>query len=443
MTDIWVCSTCHSINRQRDDRCYKCGGPQSQATGELADMRTERAVQTRAVVPYRGSFLRFVVASAFIIAVAVLGVIVLNESLGALRYLRDQIPDILGTGVIDERELARRSAGAVIPALAHTVCAIGALLFFAAWLSRVIADIPALGGGTPDATPTRAFVTPLIPIWNLFKTPPIIQEALYRLDPKAGGLFMIVVAWVGLVGSWIVSFVVGWWVNLRILSIGANAATLSEAIDGVQQAYDIQVIVDIITTLMVSAGAIVLVVIMVRIQSRARARNREILAAAAAAGGGPALTAGPIAREAEAPGRHGDAVRGDARSRRASHSSPTRPRRWSWLTDGRRDRRDGAEALGPAPGTAVSATSLGASPFGSGSGPQLDVGVGRRGITVSVAGSPPEPTSLEDLREAADALIDAHGTALVIANDAGDETAATVEEIVRLFRSAGVPTRQG
>ena len=29
MTDIWVCSTCHSINRQRNDRCYKCGGPQS------------------------------------------------------------------------------------------------------------------------------------------------------------------------------------------------------------------------------------------------------------------------------------------------------------------------------------------------------------------------------------------------------------------------------
>ncbi len=27
---------------------------------------------------------------------------------------------------------------------------------------------------------------------------------------------MILLAWVGLVGSWIVSFVVGWWVNLRI-----------------------------------------------------------------------------------------------------------------------------------------------------------------------------------------------------------------------------------
>ena len=78
-------------------------------------MRTERAIQTRAVVPYRGSFLRFLVASAFIIAVAVLGIIVLNESLGAVRFLRDQIPTILGTGVIDERELARRSAGARDP----------------------------------------------------------------------------------------------------------------------------------------------------------------------------------------------------------------------------------------------------------------------------------------------------------------------------------------
>ena len=90
----------------------------------------------------------------------------------------------------------------------------------------------------------------------------MIQEALYRLDPKAGGLFMILLAWVGLVGSWIISFVVSWWVNLRIATIGINAETIGEAIADVQQAYDIQVIVDIVTTLMVSFGAIVLVIVM-------------------------------------------------------------------------------------------------------------------------------------------------------------------------------------
>ena len=38
MTDIWVCGTCHSINRQRNAKCYKCGAKQDMsATGPLAD----------------------------------------------------------------------------------------------------------------------------------------------------------------------------------------------------------------------------------------------------------------------------------------------------------------------------------------------------------------------------------------------------------------------
>jgi Domain of unknown function (DUF4328) len=420
MTDIWVCSTCHSINRQRNDRCYKCGADQAQATGALADTRTERAIATRAFVPYRGSLLRFLIAGAFIIAVAVLGVIELNESLDAVRYLRDQIPVMLGTGVIDEAELARRSAGALIPALARTVCAIGALLFFAAWLSRVIANIPALGGGTPRATPTRAFIYPLIPVWNLFKTPPMIQEAMYRLDPKAGGLFMILLAWVGLVGSWIVSFVVGWWVNLRILSIAANAETLAEAIDQVQAAYDVQVIVEIITTLMVSAGALVLVVIMVRIESRARARNREIVAAVA--GGRSSIAASPAV----------DAAPKEMPSPAPAVVAPPAAVATPAVV--------ATPADAPAPGTAVDATSLGASPFGS--GPRLDIVVGADGITASVDGSPPEPTTVDELRAAATALAAAGGTAIVTTRADGDAAASTAGAIMSALRAASVPVRQ-
>ena len=97
-------------------------------------------------------------------------------------------------------------------------------------------NVPALGGGTPGTTPTKAFIYPLIPFWNLFKTPPMIQDALYRLDPKAGGFFMILVAWVGLVGSAIFSFLAGWWVNLRIATRRRNARSLGEAIAVVQGA---------------------------------------------------------------------------------------------------------------------------------------------------------------------------------------------------------------
>jgi hypothetical protein len=281
MTDIWVCSTCHSINRQRGTSCYKCAAPQSAAVEVLADVRTELAMQSRAAVPYRTSILRAIVAAALIVAYAVLGVIVLVQGLAVTQYLRDEIPNIFN-GQVDNAEIIRLAAPAVVPALLQTICGLGALLFFAAWLSRVVMNIPSLGGGTPRTTPTNAFIYPLIPFWNLFKTPPIIQDALYRVDPKAGGFFMILLAWLGLVGSAIIGFLVGWWVNLRIATVPGNATRKEDAILAIQDAYDTQILVDVVTTLMASAGAIVLVLIMFRIEARARARDREIRKIAAA-----------------------------------------------------------------------------------------------------------------------------------------------------------------
>jgi hypothetical protein len=281
MTDIWVCSTCHSINRQRGSSCYKCGAPQSAAVEVLADVRTELAMRSRAAVPYRTSILRSIVAAAFIVAYAVLGVIVLVQGLAVTQYLRDEIPNIF-EGQVDNAEIIRLAAPAVAPALMQTICGLGALLFFAAWLSRVVMNIPSLGGGTPRTTPTKAFIYPLIPFWNLFKTPPMIQDALYRVDPEAGGFFMILIAWVGLVGSAIIGFLVGWWVNLRIATIPGNAPRKEDAVLAIQDAYDTQILVDVVTTLMASAGAIVLVLVMFRIEARARARDREIRKIAAA-----------------------------------------------------------------------------------------------------------------------------------------------------------------
>ena len=134
-----------------------------------------------------------------------LTVVALFESLPAIQFLRTQIPSIM-QGQVDSAKILRLSAPAAIPTLLAGISGIAAFLLFAAWLSRVVMNVPALSNGTPDATPTKAFIYPLIPFWNLLKTPPMIQDALYRLDPRAGGFFMILVAWVGLVGSTIFSF---------------------------------------------------------------------------------------------------------------------------------------------------------------------------------------------------------------------------------------------
>jgi hypothetical protein len=418
MTDIWVCGTCHSINRQRNARCYKCGASQTAATGELGDVRTERALATRVHSRYRSSLLRALIASAFLIAVAVFGVIVLILSVGAYRFIRDEIPTMVQTGTFDELALLRAAAPTIVPNLARTVCTLGALVFFAAWLSRVTANIPALGGGTPNTTPTKAFVYPFIPILNLIKVPPMIQDALYRLDPKAGGFFMILLAWVGLVGSAIVSFVVGWWINLRVISIGANATTVSEVIDGVAQIIDLQILVDIVTSLMIAGGALVLVLVIVRIETRARARDREIRATAAeAATGARVLNAGPSLAAAAitpAPPLAAVAAPGAAAPTMVAAVAADGP---------------------PLPPPEAEASSFAA-------GPRLRIVVGPMGITANVDDGPAEPTTLPELREAAAALARAGGTATVSATDADPETIGIADGITDALRGAGVPTQR-
>lgn len=64
MTGVWVCSTCHSINRQRGARCYKCGAKQDKGSDVLPDAASESAVPTGAPEPHRRSVLRALVAAA-------------------------------------------------------------------------------------------------------------------------------------------------------------------------------------------------------------------------------------------------------------------------------------------------------------------------------------------------------------------------------------------
>ncbi len=416
MTDIWVCSTCHSINRQRGSSCYKCGAPQSAAISALADVRTELAMQARAGLRYRSSILRAIVAAVFIFAYAVLGVVVLFESLTVAQYVRDQIPSIM-QGELDEAELLRMAAPALVPALLKTICGLGALLFFAAWLSRVIMNVPALGGGTPNTTPTKAFVYPLIPFWNLFKTPPMIQEALYRVDPKAGGFFMILVAWVGLVGSAIVGFIGGWWVNLRIATVATRSRTLGDAIAVVQGAYDMQLLIDIVTILMSSFGAIVLVMIMFRIESRARARDREIRKA----------TRTPRAEPGSVEARPGG-VRQEAAAASTAPAGPT------------------VTALVPGPLGFVPAEPTPARPVADAFGPSVPAGPrlhlhAESGTSMIVTlGGVSEPITLHELPAAAAALADADGSAVVTSAAADPDAKSLAGQALDLLSGAGVPT---
>jgi hypothetical protein len=276
MNDIWVCATCNSVNRQRSSSCYKCHAPQAQATGAMADHRIEAAVIQRTAARYRSSWLLFFVASSLIAAVAVFGIVLLIASFADVPWYREQITAIANGAPLNEAALDARAARLSGPGLAHFVLAALALLAFATWLSRVISNIPVLGGGTPGTTPTKAFIYPLIPIWNLIKTPGMIQDALYRLDPQAGGFFMVLIAWIGLVGSWLVSFIAGWVLSAMLVGDILDAETPAAAGDAFTRYFDNNVAVDIATSLMVAGGAIVLILVMARIERRARHRDAEI-----------------------------------------------------------------------------------------------------------------------------------------------------------------------
>jgi hypothetical protein len=283
MTDIWVCGSCHSINRQRGNRCYKCGAKQeTAATGEMSTLRQEQAIISRTVVRYRPAAALGLAASIFLLGLAAVSIVLMIDSISLSSFLDTQLETLKASGSFDDTAIATRLAASDELGLLSLAIVVPTLLFFAAWLSRDESNVPALGGGVPGTTPWRAFVNTLIPLVNLRTVPSMVQDVLYRLDPKAGGLFMLGIAWLGLVGSWIVSFAVGWYLNLRITFDIANAATLDEAIKSFRTLMTAAVILDIVTGVLITIGAIVLIMVMVRIERRSRARDAEVRALAEA-----------------------------------------------------------------------------------------------------------------------------------------------------------------
>lgn len=281
MTDVWVCGTCHSLNRKRASRCYKCGAEQkTAATGEMATHRQEQALAVRTVVGYRPAAALGLAASIFLLGLAAVAIAAIIDSRSVGTFANQQLDLVRQTGQFDQAALDALDERERVFTIAQVAIIIPLLVFFGAWLGRVVANVPALGGGLPQTTPARAFVNTLIPVVNLRTVPGMIQDVLYRLDPTAGGFFMLAIAWVGLVGSWFISFVSGWYLNARIFSDIRNAETLDEAIESVRGIINAAVIIDVVTGILITIGALVLILVMIRIERRSQARDAEIRAAA-------------------------------------------------------------------------------------------------------------------------------------------------------------------
>jgi hypothetical protein len=281
LTDIWVCGNCQSINRQRNKKCYKCGADQEKAaTGDMATHRQEQAIATRTVVKFRSSSALGFATAVLLLVMAGVTVAKIPAMFDVYQFTNDQLDVVASTG-----SPARAASIALIESVGpililSIVVPILTLLFFASWLSRVVANVPALGGGVPNTSPAQAFISTLIPIVNLKTVPGTVQDVMYRLDPKAGGLFMLGLAWVGIVGSFIVSFIAGWYLDLRMRFDTQGAESISDFVATLRGLLWPALLIDIATTAMIAIGSVILILIVVRIERRSRDRDAEIRAVA-------------------------------------------------------------------------------------------------------------------------------------------------------------------
>ncbi len=204
MDNVWVCGACRSINQPRQERCYRCRTPRHLTEADPEQLvvagegSTASRVDPKAIVgTYQPSGDRAFALQLLLVVTAVLSVIqrvmgaglvehVLAGDLSALRDRYDLLA--LGLGLL-------LSAGATLVA-------------WGLWLSRVVENLPAIGGGWPNVTAQMAFIETFLPGINLFRIPAILRDVLRRLDAESGERY-IVAAWLGLVGGIFLPWIVG------------------------------------------------------------------------------------------------------------------------------------------------------------------------------------------------------------------------------------------
>ena len=178
--DFWACSVCRSINPLRSDRCYSCHTPKAVAGASLAEISMAPTGQAKVLPPpaepFRSSENRAVILTVATVLFILGAAVAIWVSWSVVGLRAD------GKGTQADQLLAQR-----LPILAAApALGLVALLAYAAWISRVVENFPAMGLGYSRVSPRMAFIEPLIPGFNLIAMPARMSEALSKLE---GGLF--------------------------------------------------------------------------------------------------------------------------------------------------------------------------------------------------------------------------------------------------------------
>jgi ribosomal protein L40E len=186
--DIWICNVCRSINPINSNRCYRCHTPIQIAAAKPDELSVHQKPQTAHTTPvgtYRTTESLAVLVTVGAVAFMLAGLLALwtNYTINDLR-------------ASDGREAAnalfQQRLLFLIPA---PVIGVLALLAYAAWIRRIIENLPALGLGFARVSPTWAFVEPLIPGFNLYSIPARIAEVIEKLGGHLYATALIGLAW--------------------------------------------------------------------------------------------------------------------------------------------------------------------------------------------------------------------------------------------------------
>jgi hypothetical protein len=284
--DHWVCGTCRSINSRRSDHCYQCHAPRHVVEvdpNEIPGTGHPTKAPPAPVGAYRSARQRATVASGLILAASVVSLVGWIAQSRAILAAIDA-PEVAPSD--DPAAVTALAFDAVIP-VSHlqvpltvlwVVLAIAALTAWAAWLSRVVDNLPSLGLGYARVSPQMAFIENFLMGRNLYSMPARVREVTQKLHPAGGGDEILAVAWLALFGS-----VIG----------GRFGFYVARFLAGSEDDYlRARIVVGGFTTLVALAGYVLVVAVIQRVERLAEARAGALTAGLAhGATGGAGVTA--------------------------------------------------------------------------------------------------------------------------------------------------------
>jgi hypothetical protein len=283
----WVCGVCRAVNEPRWATCYSCRAPASLAL----DPRSTDAPRRRAPEPpelasiarsagarYESSSGRATFAVLAITLVLVLHVSQYAAELAAISILGDveSVSALSATGVA---QLA--TASGLFLALFGLEVVAWAVGFVAwgGWLSRVVANVPALGGGWPKSTPREAFLASLVPLYNMYWSTASLRDALTRLSPPGRARIGLLTAWWFVLGVAVLPFIGLIPGPLFVLRLGYQAvatyiAAILTAITGSE--FSPAIFIGLISSAILTAAAVLAVMLIEHVEHLQQRRAEEL-----------------------------------------------------------------------------------------------------------------------------------------------------------------------